>query len=189
MTARARRSAAPRLAPAQPLSLLDPPTAPAPAVAPAPAAPATPPRRRDFDAVRELVWHRDGQRFVLRERQSPRDGGAHVYHAYELADASFFGITREGISPAAPRPYGRMDTRLSPRAFDTVTEYSAAVEWRLEQQRRALELIRELCPETRRDPQAGSAPGHAVFDGPGCVTMLSHPAVRYAAFLAARRPE
>lgn len=185
MTARARATA-PRLARAQPLSLLDPPTpatlAPAWAAEAATAPPTTVAQPRDFETMRELVWHRDGRRFVLRERQAPRDGGAHIYTAYELADAVFYGVTREGISPAALRPYGRIDTRLPLRAFDPVTEYSAAIDWRLAQQRLALDLIRELCPETIH------VRGDAVFDGPGHVTMLTRPGPRYLAAMAARRP-
>ena len=192
MTARARASA-PRLPRAQPLSLLDPP----PVVEPTPVPPAwaveaaaAPPtvrvQVRDFEALRELVWHRDGQRFVCRDRQDPRDGGAHIYHAYELADVGSFGVVVEGLTPAALRPYGRIDTRRPPRAFDPIAEYSAGVDWRIAQQRIALELIRELCPETIRLPDGG--PGHAVFDGPGCVTMLSRPEPRFMAFMAARRP-
>lgn len=186
MTARARASA-PRLARAQPLSLLDPPAPvptppPAWAVEAATAPPSEAAPLRDFETARELVWHRDGRRFVLRERQAPRDGGAHIYTAYELADAVFYGVTREGISPAALRPYGRIDTRLPLRAFDPVAEYSAAIEWRMAQQGLALELIRELCPETIH------VRGDAVFDGPGHVTMLTRPEPRYLAAMAARRP-
>lgn len=184
MNARARASA-PRLARAQPLSLLDPPAQTAPpawAVEAAKAPPSETTKPRDFETTRELVWHRDGRRFVLRERQAPRDGGAHIYTAYELADAVFYGVTREGISPAALRPYGRIDTRLPLRAFDPVAEYSAAIEWRMAQQLLALELIRELCPETIH------VRGDAVFDGPGHITMLTRPEPRYQAAMAARRP-
>lgn len=136
--------------------------------------------RRDFRAIQEFVWASDGRRVVVREKQDARDGGAHTYRAFEIVDgAASYRITTDMQAAV----YGRVDTRCPPRAFDPISEYSDGIDWLLAQQRNAIDMIRELCPETIH------VHGDAVFDGPGYVTMLTRPETRYAAVLAAVVPE
>lgn len=167
----------------QNLALLDPPKTVAVAVGVV--VPVLPPGpTRDFGAARELVWNHDRDGVVVREKQAPRDGGAHTYTAYVVGEAAKYSVTAE-LSPDADialRTFGRVDTLRPPCPFDPITEYSAEVDWRLAQQRNALDMIRELCPETIH------VRGDAVFDGPGYVTMLARPETRYAAVLAAVVP-
>lgn len=168
----------PRAAQAPALALVE--AAPAPAEP----APATKPAGRDFSSPREVVWHPDGRRFVLREYV----GGAHVYHAFERSDALFYEVEADDLGLDVGRPYGRIDTRRSARAFNPITEYDALVDYRRSCYREALELIREVCPETIVTGRLGE-PGNAVFEGPGRVLLLTRPETRYRAAMAARRPE
>ncbi len=165
-------------APAQTLALLESvPESAVTAVAESPK-PVLPPR--DFGAIQEFVWAGDGRRVVVREKQTARDGGANIYRAYELVDgaALIYRVTADLQSAV----YGRVDTLCPPRAFDPISEYSEGIDWILAQQRNALDMIRDLCPETVH------VHGDAVFDGPGYVTMLTRPETRYAAVLAAVVP-
>lgn len=147
-----------------------------------PEAPALP--RRNFNEAREVVWHSDGRRFVLREYVD----GAHVYHAFERSDALFYGVEAADLGLDVGRPHGRIDTRRSLRSFDPVRDYDALVDHRRSCYREALELIHEVCPETASTGRLGE-PGNAVFSGPGRVVLLARPETRYRAALAARRPE
>lgn len=125
---------------------------------------------RNFSADLELVSSRGGRCLVTRERDS--SSGAHVYHAFELGDPNCYSITRDG--------FGRVDTL---RRKPATNDYLEAVGWLLEQQRRARELIREVCPETIGEPR------DAVYEGPGYITLLTRPERRHAAYMASRRPD
>lgn len=155
------------------------PPAPTPTIEPA-----RPPRalrlRRDFAAPRELVWGCDGRRFVCRD-VAPFNGAAayHVYTAWELADACFYAVTVEGLTP---RAFGRLDTR---RPLRTLTGVRATFDWQLEREAEARDLIRELCPETVVGPREGVC---GVYPQPTGVLLTVDPAHRFAAALAAWRP-
>jgi hypothetical protein len=149
--------------------------------------PAKPPRalrlRRDFAALRELVWGCDGRRFVCRDHTAFNGRPAyHVYTAWELADTCFYAVTVEGLTPAAPRAFGRLDTR---RPLRTLTGVRAALDWQLEREAEARDLIRELCPETVIGPRDGLC---GVYPQPAGVLLTVDPAHRFAAAKAAWRP-
>lgn len=167
MTARARRSA-PRLAPT--LALVAEPTPQAPTWAvQAATSPAALDQPRDLIAARERIWHRDGRRFAERTHEDRH----HTYRAYERADCLSYGVTVDELT------YGRIDTR-KPVSGKLP---GADIDWLVQQQREALDLIRSLCPETVGEHDAG----HRVYPGPGYVLVL-RPQERLAVLAARRSP-
>jgi hypothetical protein len=175
---------------------LAPILSPPPLPVPEPAL-AQPPRalriRRDFAAPRELVWGCDGRRFVCRDVASFNGRPAyHVYTAWELADAVFYGVTVEGLTPAASRAYGRVDTRRPLRSLADDTR--APFDWQRACEAEARDLIHELCPETVLRIAYKDVGGKDVevavgaYDRPGDVLLTVDPAFRFAAAKAAWRP-
>ncbi len=130
---------------------------------------------RDFLGREERVWSAERGLLVVRQVV---EAGAHVYFAYERVGTGAYSVVVE----IAEGAFGRIDTQLSAPRFDPVDQYAEAVDWRLEQQGRARQVIRELCPETIHER------GEAAYDGPGYVTLLTRPEPRFSAFMAARRP-
>lgn len=130
---------------------------------------------RDFQRREERVWSGDRSLLVVRQVV---EAGAHRYFAYERVGAAAYSVVVE----FAEGTFGRIDALLPTPRFNPVHQYAEAVAWLLDQQRRAREVIRELCPETIHER------GEAAFDGPGYVTLLTRPEPRFSAFMAARRP-
>lgn len=137
-------------------------------------------RGRDFAAAEEVVWAPDHLTFALRARAN----GSHTYHAFELAADERY----EQFLDLSARQFGRVDSRLPPMPFDPITEYSLWSDWTLAQQRRAVEVIHALCPETAPAAAPGE-PGEAVYAGPGRVVLLSDPAGRFETITRRRRQQ
>lgn len=107
------------------------------------------------------------------EKSISRDN---TYRLWEpQIDGARYETTRQGKDG---RTWGLAHTR---RPAEPIAEYRAAVDWEMQQEKRAVDVIVATCPEL----EGGVSEG--VFHSCGTVRLLGNPAIRHEQALRARR--